>query len=247
MENSTLGLPPAFEVTRMDNLAFAEVTNAAGKRETLRLDIYQPVGAPAGPRPAILWFHGGGFRPGNDKQQVYIPLFARAFAARGFVGIAPDYRVRADPAPDPAGTLADCVADGRQALAWVRVHSGAYGIDPQRIVLAGGSAGGMLVLNLAHTSPGPLEGVRGIIDLWGTPVEPWRRYGPVRLGSPPTFIVHGTADELVPYQNSQKLAAELEEAGVKHTLLTLPGAPHTPLMHSEKIIEALAEFLQAIL
>lgn len=94
-------------------------------------------------------------------------MFAKAFAARGFVGIAPDYRVRTAPDADPTGTIQDIVSDGRAALAWTGEHAAQYGIDPRRIVLAGGSAGGMLVLNLAHTAPGPLEGVLGITRFVG--------------------------------------------------------------------------------
>lgn len=230
-------------VARIEDIAFVEVTNISGEQETLRLDIYLPPGQAAGPRPAVLWFHGGGFRPGNDKRQVYIPMFARAFAARGYVGIAPDYRLRDDAMSDFAGTIADCVADGRQALEWVRAHAAEYGIDPARLALAGGSAGGMLVLHLVHTATAPLEGVRAVIDLWGTPGGQWQHFGHIRTDCPPTFIVHGTGDELVPYENSQRLAAELERAGIQHTFLTIPGAPHTPLEHFEEMVKAVETFL----
>lgn len=226
--------------SRIEDLVFTDPNHP----ETLHLDIYPPTPPATTPRPAILWFHGGGFRLGFDKRQVYIPLFAQAFAERGYVGIAPDYRARADPDADPAGTLADAVADGRLALAWVRAHAAQYGIDPQRIVLAGGSAGGMLVLNLVHTASEALPGVVAILDLWGTPGAARRRFAAIRPDSPATFIVHGTADELVPYTNSQNLCAELQAAGIRHTFLTLPEAPHTPLMHMEKIIAAVEGFLK---
>ncbi len=235
-----------YETQRIDDIAFASVANASGETETLHLDIYQPVGAPEGLKPGILWFHGGGFRPGNDKRQVYIPKFAQAFAARGLVGIAPDYRVRPESDEDFDSIIADAVSDGRRAYDWVRAHGAEYGIDPQRLVLAGGSAGGMLVLNMVHMAPGPLPGLAGIIDLWGTPGGKWRFFQ-VRPDSPPTFIVHGTADQMVPYEYSQTLVAELAQAGVRHTLLALPGAPHTPLTHLEQMIEAIAAFLEEIL
>jgi acetyl esterase/lipase len=228
--------------TRIEDLIFSDPNHP----ENLHLDIYPPTPAVSTPSPAILWFHGGGFRLGFDKRQRYIPLFAQAFAERGYVGIAPDYRARAEPDADVAGTIADAVADGRLALEWVHAHAAEYGIDPRQIVLAGGSAGGMLVLNLVHNADGPLPGVVAVLDLWGTPDGARRRFAAIRPDSPATFVVHGTADALVPYANSQTFCAELAQAGVRHTFLTLPDAPHTPLMHMEKIIEAVEAFLKEV-
>jgi acetyl esterase/lipase len=247
MQNSSRHLIPVYETGLAEDIVYAQPGSANAAPKALRLDIYHPINALAALRPAILWFHGGGFRPGNDKRQVYIPRFARAFAARGMVGIAPDYRVRPDPSLNPAAALLDAVSDGKQALAWVIANAAEYRIDPQRIVLAGGSAGGMLVLNLVHTSPGPLAGLIGVIDLWGTPDGKWRGYDHINPGSPATLIVHGTADALVPYQNSLDFAAELQQAGISNKLITLPDAPHTPMSYMDQIIESITSFLEEII
>jgi len=237
--------------TVVEDIPFGQSPNADGEIETLRLDLYLPVKDATLPRPAILWFHGGGFRPGNDKRQVYIPWFAKAFAARGYVGIAPDYRLRADPVPDLAGAVGDAVSDARMALEWVRANAQAYQIDRERIALAGGSAGGMVVLNLCHDPNLPAnrerDGLFAVLDMWGTPGGAARLFDRVNPDSPPTLLVHGTADELVPYQWSHDLAQELGQAGVDHVLLSLPDAPHTPLMHMEQIIEEAARFLYELL
>lgn len=234
------------DIRFVGDIAFADVINSDGKRERLLLDLYVP-GLSGGAYPAIVWFHGGGFAPGNDRRQIYIPMFAKAFAARGFIGIAPDYRVRAQPHADFAGTLADAVADGRQALAWVRMNAADYGWDGRRLVLAGGSAGGMLVLSMCHDRAQPIasrrDGVQAIFDMWGTPAAQWRLFGPVQPGSPPTLLIHGTADALVPYANSVAFARELTDAGVPNRLLTLHDAPHTPLEHFDEIVAAMAAFL----
>jgi acetyl esterase/lipase len=231
------------EIDMQGDLPFGEVVNAAGDPETLRLDVYTPAGVAAGPRPAILWFHGGGFRPGNDKRQRYIPLLAKAFAARGYMGIAPDYRVRTDPNADLLSTIRDAVADGRMALAWVRAHAAELGIDLSRLVLAGGSAGGMLITNLVHDPTCSLGEIGAVIDLWGTPSSSQRLFTRISPTCPPTQIVHGTADVLVPYANSTAFAAEMAQAGIRCDLLTLPDAPHTPLMHADQIIVTVADFL----
>lgn len=239
-------LTPMFDVEMIGDVEFGASRAVSGEMETLRLDIYQPAGDKAPLRPAILWFHGGGFRPGNDKRQVYIPRFAKAFAARGYVGIAPDYRVRANPDANWGGTVADAIADARMALEWVRAHTADYRIDPSRIALAGGSAGGMIVVSLMHGPDAP-TGVWALLDLWGTPGTSFRQFSGVSPSAPPTFIVHGTADALVPYEWSAQFAAELAQAGVPHQLLTLEGAPHTPLAHMEQMVAAIAAFLAKLL
>ena len=241
-------LPAVQDTVRMiENIAFGEVINESGQRERLQLDLYLPAGAEAQPLATILWFHGGGFRPGNDKRQVYIPRFARSFAEAGYACVAPDYRLRADPLADLAGTVSDAVADGRLALDWVRAQGPQHGLDPARLVLAGGSAGGMLVSNLVHDPRQPVDalkdGIFAVLDLWGTPAVNDRLFPQVSRTCPPTFIVHGTADQLVPYENSRELAEELKAAGIAHQLLTLPGAPHTPLAHFDEIRAAIARFL----
>lgn len=240
-------LPPTVTTEVVSDIVFGQVPTADGLLETLRLDVYLPANDSASLRPTILWFHGGGFLPGNDKRQKYITLFANALAARGYVGIAPDYRVRTEPRQDMAGTVRDAVADARMALGWVHAHSQDYRIDPQRLILAGGSAGAMIVLNLCHDPAQPMEkqrdGVRAIVGLWGPPGGGSRLFERVHVGSPPTLLIHGTADDTVPYQWSQQLAEELGHAGVPHALLPLPDAPHTPLQHKDQIIAAVAQFL----
>jgi acetyl esterase/lipase len=247
MSDAIRYLTPTLGVDVIDDVTFGQAVNETGILETLKLDVYLPAADPAPLRPAILWFHGGGFAHGNDKRQRYIPMFANAFAARGYVGIAPDYRLRANPRADFPGAIRDAVADARTALAWVRQHSTAYRIDPSQLALAGGSAGGMTVVSLVHDAAQPIHGKRdgviALLDMWGTPRAGERSFARVNPNSPPTFIIHGTADALVPYQNSVDFVAELAQAGVAHKLLTLPDAPHTPLMHFEQIVDEMAAFL----
>jgi acetyl esterase/lipase len=195
----------------------------------------------------ILWLHGGGFRPGNDKRQSYIVRLATEFAGRGYVGVAADYRVRADPGPDWTAAVRDAVADARLALDWVRANAAAYRMDARRIVLAGGSAGGMIVHNLCHDPESPVDagrdGICAAVSLWGPPRPEARLFAGVNPRCPPTLFIHGTADALVPYHLSPELLAELNAAGVEGALLTFEGAPHTPVMHMDEIIAAIASFL----
>jgi acetyl esterase/lipase len=260
---ATPGGPPTGEQagpTRYRDVAFAEVAvssdvpfrqavNAAGTLETLALDVYQPAGDREARRPAILWIHGGGFRPGNDKRQKYIVTMATEFAKRGFVSVAPDYRVRAEVGPDRMPALKDALEDCRGALAWVRAHAADYRIDASRIAIGGGSAGGMIAVNLAalegRAAGGP-TGVFALVDLWGSPAASLRvtAVGPA---FPPTIIVHGTADELVPFSQSEQLAAELQQHGVAHELHAIAGAPHTPAAAMPDILQWTSAFLHRAL
>src|SRR5471030_2121948 len=62
------------------NVEFRTATNVKGESETLKLDVYQPAGDSERARPAVLWLHGGGLRPGSDKTQSYIVTMSTEFA-----------------------------------------------------------------------------------------------------------------------------------------------------------------------
>jgi acetyl esterase/lipase len=237
------------EVAVSGDVPFRQAVNAAGVLQGLTLDVYQPAGDTEARRPAILWFHGGGFRPGNDKRQKYIVTMATAFAKRGFVSVAPDYRVRADVGPDRMPALKDALEDCRDALVWVRAHAADYRIDASRIAIGGGSAGGMIAVNLAAVEGKPNgrgSGVFALVDLWGSPAASLRTAA-VGPGFPPTIIVHGTADELVPFSQSEQLAAELTQHGVTHELHAVAGAPHTPTAAMPDILQWTSAFVYTAL
>jgi acetyl esterase len=88
-------------------------------------------------RPAIVFFFGGGWTKGSLTQ--FEPQ-AEYFAKRGLVCGRADYRVRGKDGVTPD----KCVEDALSAMRWVRGHAAQLGTDPDRIVAAGGSAGGHL-------------------------------------------------------------------------------------------------------
>lgn len=238
-------------VTVSKNLFFGEVINSTGEAEKLTLDIYSPSGDNQKRRPAIMWIHGGGFRPGNDKTQKYIVQLSQEFAKRGYVCFSIDYRVRKAPKDDMAGTVTDAVSDAMLALNWIRDHCKKYGIDKNRLVVGGGSAGGITAVNFCFKDAAGREkwdksGIIALVNLWGSPEEQ-RMFAKVDPGDPPTIIVHGTDDELVPYQNSVKLAEELELNNVRHELVTLEGAGHTPAAFMDQFTVTISKFLYSLL
>ncbi len=133
--------PPSFEGATVET--YKEANGAK-----LNVWIVQPEQkpAPGEKRPVILFFFGGGWSAGSPAQ---FERQCRHFASRGMVAITADYRVSTRQQVKPAA----CVADAKSCLRWVRRNAERLGIDPNRIVASGGSAGGHLAAATA-TLPG---------------------------------------------------------------------------------------------
>jgi len=116
------------------------VYSTVGSRE-LHLDLFLPKEG-AGPFPAIVYIHGGGWSGGNknafQRQAAYM-------AAKGYVGTCIQYRLSGE-ARYPAA-----VHDSKAAVRWLRANAARYRIDAKRIGAAGGSAGGHLAAFLGTT------------------------------------------------------------------------------------------------
>ena len=109
--------------------------------ERVAMDIFRP--KTAGPHPAILAIHGGGFRAGSRTS--YIPLCIKA-AQRGYVCATASYRL------SPRNQFPAHVEDAKAAVRFLRAQAAKYTIDASNIGATGGSAGGHLVLMLGLTA-----------------------------------------------------------------------------------------------
>jgi acetyl esterase len=108
------------------------------KEAELALYAYLPKGWEAEKKyPAIVFFFGGGWTNGKVEQ---FESQSRHLASRGMVAICADYRVKSRHGVKPDA----CVEDAKSAIRWVRQNAGMLGVDPNKIVGAGGSAGGHL-------------------------------------------------------------------------------------------------------
>ena len=103
------------------------------------LDVYKPQGFD-GPRPAVLYIHGGAFRILSKDTHWMMGL---AFARAGYTVLNVNYRLA------PKHRFPAAFEDVCAAACWVKQHAHEYGADPDRLVLAGESAGGNLVTGLA--------------------------------------------------------------------------------------------------
>ena len=121
--------PPSFPEAR------EEIYKTVGDAK-LRLYVFEPEGhKPGDSRPAIVFFFGGGWRSGSPAQ---FYEHCKYLASRGMVAMTADYRVSSR---HGVKALA-CVADAKSAIRWVRANAKRLGVDPDRIVAGGGSAGG---------------------------------------------------------------------------------------------------------
>lgn len=128
-----------------------QVTSLVYKRAgdtALELDLYTPQHGLKRPAPVHVFVHGGGWLAGSRRvatSLIHLPVF-EYLGARGVVGVSIDYRLIGK----PIGTrLEDAITDVRDALQFLQREHSTLGIDPRRLVIWGGSAGGQLALMAA--------------------------------------------------------------------------------------------------
>lgn len=196
-------------------------------------------------RSCLVSFFGGGWSSGTPERSIRWASWA---ATQGMVGIAPDYRTRERHNTSPE----DCVADGRAAIAWIIEHAAELGIDPKKIILLGGSAGGHVAAWTAIPKPGPgkkdpaPQVIPAAIILLNpvTDTKAGGYGGPKRFSNsearalacsvtdqmpkkmPPTIVFHATADTTVPYANSVAFRDKMVANGNPCELVTFQGLGH---------------------
>jgi acetyl esterase/lipase len=219
-----------------------------------KADLYLPAGDSAGKkRPGVVIIHGGGWISG-DKGAAREQGIGETLARNGYVGLSINYvlSTKDDPAVWPRN-----LHDAKTAVRWLRKNADRLGLDPDHIGAIGGSAGGHLASLLALTGPesgldpsGPYGEfscrVQAAVDLYGPfrvrPEHPMlsknKGDGPesykqswlathIDRDDPPILIIHGTADALVPAEQSREFSKALGTAGVAHRLVIVEGARHS--------------------
>lgn len=149
--------------TVLKDVVYARIGDRA-----LRINLTLPSDATAKPHPAILWVHGGGWCMGDHNADLTDDF---GLNGHGFVTGSIEYRLSQE-AKYPA-QIQDCKA----AIRFLRANAKKYGIDPNRIGVWGGSAGGHLVALLGTTggikalegtdNPGYSSRVQAVCDLFG--------------------------------------------------------------------------------
>ncbi len=232
---------------------------------TLQAHLFRP--ADVGCGTAVAFFFGGGWA--NGKPEQFYP-HAAAAAARGALGIVFDYRVKNRHGTTPF----ESVADAKAAVRWVRGNAARLGVRPDRIVAAGGSAGGHLAAACAllpAEEAGANLSVSCVPDALvlfnpvpDTTDERFARsaIGPrcrelspvhhVAASAPPAILFHGTEDATVVFADAERFCAALRAAGNRCELVAYPGRGHgffnvgrTPDVSSE-VWERSVRFLASV-
>jgi len=139
----------------------------AGTDAPLLADLWTPPPGVAPTGLAVVYVHGGGWRVGD--KDLGTRTFFRRLAAQGHAVLDIAYCLW------PEGDIPAMIAEVKEAVLWVKDNGSQYGLDPERIVLMGGSAGAHLALLAAytagHSSLPPLSGqgdasVRGVVAFY---------------------------------------------------------------------------------
>jgi acetyl esterase/lipase len=214
---------------------------AFGPDPQQRLDVYVP-GTAAGPRPVVVFWHGGRWRYGDKRDYRFV---GAALAASGYVVMVANYRHY------PQVKMPGFMSDAAQAAIWAAAHAAEFGGAQERLYLMGHSAGAHLAALLAldpryfAAAGGPAPRIAGVIGLSGPYdflplLEPdvQDMFGPpsiyaesqpinfVRADAPPMLLVHGVEDETVRPKNSRNLAGALGALGVPVTMKLYPNVSH---------------------
>jgi len=237
----------------------------------LKMDLYSPKDDTLSDRPLVMLIHGGAFYVGS-KEAVTEKALAFALAKRGYVVASINYRLGFKPlASDLEMSGYRAIQDAHAALRYLSHHARELGINPNQVYVGGTSAGAIASLNVAYMDNAerpagilkaekeglvgkiedsgnnftdPFE-IKAVANLWGA-VSNLKIIG--RNKSIPVLSIHGTADEIVPYnydhpfQNSMginRLLTDkmygskpihdwLQAHGIRNRLVTLKGLGHEP-------------------
>jgi len=230
----------------------------------LTMDVFEPAQANG---IGVIWFVSGGWFSNHDSVS---PAFAKPFTDRGMTVFEVVH------GSQPKFQIPEILSDVNRAIRYIRVNATAWHVDPTRLGVSGGSAGGHLSLMVgAFGGPGkedakdPVDRASSEVEAvacffpptdmlnWGGPgIRPFKNpllrftwpafgindqtpeatletmahdYSPiygVTAKMPPTLLMHGDKDPLVPLQQSQVLDAKLQELGVPHLLIVKKGGGH---------------------
>ncbi len=143
----------------------------------LRMDVYLPPTKKFDSAPVIYYVHGGGWAAGSkDKfgSRLFLPVF-QELANEGFVCVAVQYRLTRK---GRGVLMRDCVTDAMDGLRFLHQNAERLGIDPERIVVFGDSAGGQLIQMLNLAGPDGFPGDENLAPFGVQPVGAVSWYGP---------------------------------------------------------------------
>jgi len=215
------------EVTVTAGVPFGSNTGVSGSPQTLLMDVYEPAGDNLSERPVVIIAFGGSFVTGSRSD---VAAICQEFARRGYVAVAPDYRVGFFFPNSNSTTLAvvrgmhDMKACVRFLRRSVAEQGNPYGIDVSRIIAGGVSAGAISAIHATYLDSdaemppaiggqaaqlGGAEGNSGNPGYSSAVLACLSFSGAigdtswVQAGNPPLFSIHENADNVVPYYTQE--------------------------------------------
>ena len=245
--------------------SFKDIEYKAVNGKSLQLDVYKQKGLTE-KAPLLVFIHGGGWRSG--KRQDYL-VYLLDYAQKGYVTATVSYRLKKE------GIYPAAVEDVMDAVDFLFRNGETFGYDTSRVALIGGSAGAHLAMLAGYGWENPQRHkVKAVVDIYG-PVDMTTPYAqtqfmvtdfighpytekpelyweasPAKYLSkdiPPTLILQGTSDNLLPPSQSDTLQVRLDRLGVSNEYHRLPLWPHgmdmaeRPNVYMQKKMDAFFE------
>jgi acetyl esterase/lipase len=209
---------------------------------TLNLNIFFPPEHQAeDERPVIVFFFAGGWVGGNAKQ---FYRQSEYLASRGMVAISADYRIKSIHGTTPR----ECVMDAKTAIRFVRSQATKLGIDPNKIVAAGGSAGGHIAAATAmledynSADEGSVSCIPNALVLYNPVCDNgpsgfghsrvkayWEDFSVlhnIKAGAPPTIVFYGDQDKYIPVRSAEAFKDAMDAAGNRCDYTMYAGEAH---------------------
>lgn len=260
------GANPSVKADRPDAPPSKSFVYKKAKQADLEVIVHFPPGwKQTDKRPGIVFFFGGGWTSGKLSQ--FEPQ-ASHLASRGMVAARADYRVKSRHGVTPK----ECVEDAKSAVRWMRQNAAKLGIDPDRIVASGGSAGGHIAACTALTPGLDAEGedlnisskpdalvlfnpalrldLPQLLSFVGNDKVLAKTISPtlyLNKDSPPTLILFGSADRMATM--GEEFMKKSKELGHRAELFMAEGQPHGFFNRSpwlEKTTQRMDEFLVSL-
>ena len=201
----------------------------------------------------IVFFHGGGWNNGTPEQ---FQRQSRYFASRGMVAISVEYRIRNVHGTSPIQAM----EDAKSAIRFIRLNAKLLSIDSNKIAAAGGSAGGHLAAVAGNidlfdnnnedltisSKPNLLILYNPVLHFgrkWGWINNPSNAspYDNISKGSPPTIILTGTKDKIVPVELIENYKKRMEAVGSRCDVIFYQDAEHAFFNRGQDFINTLYE------
>jgi acetyl esterase len=206
--------------------------------------LFFPRESPAGPRPVVVFFHGGFWDTPTPTQ--FVPHCLH-FASRGAVAVAAETRTLARHGTGPM----EAIDDARDLIRWLRHNADTFNLDPDKLVIGGAAGGAMLALLTAMPKPKQMPPVDGLdcrpqalvlfsalvnTTIKGPALERFpdsssaKKVSPSRLirrKLPPILMFHGKSDRIAPFEEVERFRRKMRFWGNSCELVDFQKADHS--------------------